>query len=232
MSRSCFALGVLVAAAGCGATVLAPSVPSDAVLDGRVTGAPEVATVTRSIAAAGRRNRVAGYYWIGYTPADFGAGDLSDLGSGDGFTCGLGLTFSEAGRAFLEIAFEKTVNHSYAPILGTGSATPQTGHHERLLLGGRTTATAMARMEKQPRPYLSYGVSNNKYRVDVASGSGSSYEATGFGAYLGLGVEYPFAQKMSFSFDTRYHMWTDTDTNGLDGKFASVAMSLLWVGRF
>ncbi len=240
MSRSFFALGVLVAAAGCGVTALVPSVPSgtpaDVILDIRqaapaasVADAPEVATVTRSIAAAGRRNRVAGYYWVGYTPVDFGVGDLRDLGSGDGFTFGLGLTFSEAGRSFLEVAFEKTINHSIGQFLVLPTPALHTGHHERTLFGARTTATAVARMEKQPRPYLSYGVSNNKYRVDDTDGG---YEATGLGYYVGLGVEYPFAKKTSFSFDTRYHSWSALDTNLVNGRFASLAMSLLWVGRF
>ena len=96
-------------------------------------------------------------------------------------------------------------------------------------MGGRSAATGKARTEKQPRPYFSYGLSNNKCRVDSTSGS---YEATGFGAYVGLGVEYPFGQRTSFSFDTRYHTWSDTDSNGVDGRFSTVAMSLLWVGRF
>jgi len=229
MSRLCLALGVLVAAGGCGVTALAPSIPSDTVLDGRVTGAPDLTTVARSVTAAGRRNRIAGYYWIGYTPADFGAGDLRELGSGNGFTYGMGLTFNDAARAFLEIAFEKTVEHTFGPSIAAGGATQPTGHHERALLGGRTTAAAMARLQRQPRPYATYGVSNNLYRVDDSSGS---YEATGFGFYFGLGVEFPFSQKMSMSFDTRYHTWSDTDSNGLDGQFSCLAMSLLWVGRF
>ena len=230
MSRLCLALGVLVAAGGCGVTALAPSIPSDAVLGGRVTGAPDVTTVARSVAAAGRRNRIAGYYWIGYTPADFGTGDLRDLGSGNGFTYGMGLTFNDAARVFLEIAFEKTVDHAYGPNIAGGGSVQQTGHHERALLGGRTTAAAMARMQRQPRPYATYGVSNNLYRVDQASGS--SYDATGLGLYFGLGVEFPFSQKMSMSFDTRYHTWSATDSGGLDGQFSCLAMSLLWVGRF
>jgi hypothetical protein len=136
----------------------------------------------------------------------------------------MGLTFAEAGRAFLEVAFEKTVDHDLL-----GSIVTQTGHHERLLVGGRIAATAMARMERQARPYMSYGLANNKYRVD---GIGMRYEATGIGLYAGLGVEFPFAQKSSLSFDTRYHTWSDTDTTGYDGKFACVSMSLLWLGRF
>lgn len=229
MRRFCLALCVLVAAAGCGVTALTPSIPSEALLEGRVTGAPDVATVTRSMAAAGRRNRVAGYYWVGYTPVEFGTGDLSDLGGGDGFTFGVGLSFSESGRSFLEIAFEKTVNHSYAPFLAAGTGS-QTGHHERMLIGGRSSGTAASHKGRQPRPYLSYGVANNKFRVDVAAGG--SYEATGFGLYVGVGLEFPLAQKTAFSFDTRYHTWAATDTNGLSGQFSSLGMSLLWISRF
>ena len=62
--------------------------------------------------------------------------------------------------------------------------------------------------------------------------TGSPYQAKGLGGYVGLGVEYPFTQKMSFSFDTRYHVWGGTDSAGVDGTFASVALSLLWMGRF
>ncbi len=239
MSRFGCVLSVLVATAGCGATALTPSVPSGTpggvALEGQVLQAPETATVTRSIAAAGRRNRVAGYYWVGYTPADFGTGDLREFGTGDGFTCGLGLAFGEAGRAFLEIAFEKTVNHPYAPLLAQDTPATNAGHSERVLLGGRTTATAVARMQGQPRPYVSYGVASNTARVDVAdpATTGSPpYQAKGLGGYVGLGVEYPFTQKMSFSFDTRYHVWGGTDSAGLDGTFSSVALSLLWMGRF
>jgi len=231
MSRLCLALGVLVAAGGCGVTALAPSIPSDTVLDRRVTGAPDLTTVTSSVAAAGRRNRIAGYYWVGYTPADFGTGDLRDLGSGSGFSYGIGLTFNDAARAFLEIAFEKTVDHTYGPNIAAGGATQPTGHHERALLGGRTTAAAMARLQRQPRPYATYGVSNNLYKVDSIDPT-KFYDATGLGFYFGLGVEFPFSQKMSMNFDTRYHTWSATDTNGLDGQFSSLAMSLLWVGRF
>jgi hypothetical protein len=234
MSRFGCVLSVLVATAGCGATALTPSVPSGTpagvALEGQVLLAPETAAVARSIPAAGRRNRVAGYYWVGYTPADFGTGDLRSFGSGDGFTFGLGLAFGEAGRTFLEIAFEKTVNHSYAPLLELATPATNTGNLQRLLIGGRTTATAIARMERQPRPYISYGFANNECYVDVASGS--SYKTSGLGGYVGLGVEYPLAQKMSFSFDSRYHVWSDTDSDGVDGTFSNVAVSLLWLGRF
>jgi hypothetical protein len=182
------------------------------------------------MAAAGRRNRVAGYYWVGFTPVDFGSGDLSEFGSGEGFTCGVGLSLGEAGRSFLEISFEKGVDHSYAPAVASGG-TLLSGSHKRLLIGGRSSGTAVARQGKQPRPYVSYGVANSTYRVDDAS-DGVSYRVTGFGVYVGLGLEFPLAHKSSFCFDTRYHAWAATDSNDLDGQFSSIGISLLWLGRF
>ena len=114
--------------------------------------------------------------------------------------------------------------------MAQGAAVSQTGHHERLTIGGRTTATAVARMELQPRPYMSYGLSNNTYRVDIDGGG--TYKAGGMGVFVGVGVEFPMAQKTSFSLDTRYHTWGDTDSTGVAGQFTSIAISLLYVGRF
>ncbi len=182
-----------------------------------------------------RTGRGVGYYWIGYTAANVGAGELRDAGAGDGFSFGLGLKFSESSRAFFEVAFEKSVNHSY-PTPTNPPANPvffQTGSHERLLIGGRSIATPRVRMtQKHPRPYLSYGLSTSSFRVERVAAAGGDYTTGALGLYAGLGTELPFGESASFSFDIKYHVWNDTDSTGTEGMFATVAFAILGLARF
>ncbi len=177
-----------------------------------------------------RTGRGVGYYWIGYTAANFGSGELRDAGAGDGFSFGVGLKFSESSRAFFEIAFERSVNHSYPSV-----SVPvffQTGIHERLLIGGRSIAAPRVRMtKKHPSPYLSYGLSTNSFRVSRAPPA-VDYSTGALGLYAGLGAELPFSDKASLSFDIKYHVWNDVDSLGTDGTFATVAISILGLARF
>jgi hypothetical protein len=217
--------------AGCGMMASAPSSLESAPVDVRATaaeadsdGTPEIADVARPMLAVTylpQRRRGVGYFWIGVIPVDFGLGDLNEVGSGDGFSFGVGLKFTETWRGAVEIAFEKTVNHEV--LFDDDPYAAQTGYHERVFAGFRFGATSTRMEKRQPLPYLTAGVSDTHLAIERSTGS--DFEAKGFGFYAGLGVELPYADRGSLGFDAKYHTWSGE-------SFAAATFAVLWLSRF
>jgi len=223
-------------AAGCAATQpltgsgpvpLADPAPVEAMaVPGGTVFARDVAGALTAFAPP--RSSGIGYVWLGYCGMDVPTGELSEVGSGDGFTFGAGFRVGDSARSFVEIASEKTLKHDMPATLA--DLTPPSGYHERNMIGGRTSIAALARLARQPRPYFSYGLAYENFQVNYASAP--TYRANALGYYMGLGVEFPFAERSSLSFDAKYHFWEDKDTTGEEGMFGSVAFSILWLNRF
>jgi len=239
MSRSGWALVALLMTAGCGMMASAPSSLESAPADVRATaaeadsdGTPEMADVARPMLAVTylpQRRRGVGYFWIGVVPVDFGMGDLNEVGSGDGFSFGVGLKFTETWRGAVEIAFEKTVNHEF--VFPDDPSSSQKGYRERVLAGFRLGATSTRMEKRQPLPYITVGVSDTHFAVERAVDPnpallpGDRYEANGFGFYAGLGVELPYADRGSLGFDAKYHTWSGE-------RVAAATFAVLWLCRF
>jgi hypothetical protein len=148
----------------------------------------------------------------------------------------------DTSRSFVEIVTEKTLKHDvplsvYTALSGaapTLEGFEPTGYNERLMFGGRTSAAPKARLEHQPRAYTSYGIEYNVFKARAEAGGGSvlEYVVNGTGIYLGFGVEFPFAERTSLSFDLKYHAFQATDVIDNEGTFGSIAYALLWLSRF
>jgi hypothetical protein len=228
-----------LAAAGCGQVASLPSIPdgrtfergtSEEAATELVSAAPDCVAATQALCGIiPRSTRGIGYFWIGYCGSATGLGDLRMGGSGDGFTFGAGFKVGETLRSFVEISYEKSLKHD-APQILTGESVRGMAFHERALIGGRTAAAPRARLEKQPRAYMSYGIGYNNFEVDFQGIS--PYFANGIGYYLGLGVEFPFAERTSLSFDSKYHMWNGEDSNEEEGRFSTATFSVMWIARF
>ena len=193
-----------------------------------VPTAPDCVRIPEASVGFSRMSRGRGYFWIGYTAVDVGVQDLSGFGGGDGFTFGTGFRLSESSRTYIELILEKSLKHEMDP-----SITPDAkGYHERTLFGLRTATAPRARMQNQPRPYVSYGVGYNTANVTYESGAGPvGYRMSAQGYYLGLGVELPSEGRGSLGFDMKFHTWNrEPDPN--QGEYASVAFALLWMNRF
>lgn len=185
--------------------------------------------VSRALTAfAPPRSSGIGYVWLGYCGTDVPVGELNEFGSGDGFSFGAGFRVGDSARAFVELAWEKTLKHASPATLS--DPTPPSGLHERTMIGGRTAAAALARLAHQPKPYMTYGLAYENFRVNYATTT--DYRANALGYYLGLGVEFPFAEGTSLNFDAKYHLWTGEDNTGEEGMFGSIAFSILWLSRF
>ena len=234
MTRFGLALGIVLAAGGCGLIGRLPppnSVPSApeaaaVVHDAAETAAaPECVRVSEATLGFSRMGGNRGYFWVGYTAAGVGQGDLEEVGGGDGFTFGAGFKLSDASHTFLEFALEKTLKHSVDPEITPDSQ----GIHERTLVGLRTTTAARARLQNQPRPYVSYGMAYNNVCVRYGTPA-TSYIMNGVGCYLGLGCEFPSEGQASFSFDAKAHTWNDD--HGNEGTYGALTYALLWFRRF
>ena len=249
MARSTLALCAVLAISGCGAVASRTTEPvgglhfSPIALDEDGAFAPDIAqTPSQNLPSLLPPKAFGlGYFWVGYTGVAVGTGELKNIGSGDGFTFGTGFKGTESSRSFLEVVYEKTLKHSmpaalYFPDPSPNEAEgfdPPSGYHERMLFGGRTAAAAKARLEHQPRAYTTYGICYNEYRARSTTEVGTQkYKANGTGAYLGFGVEFPFADKASLSFDAKYLQWAGEDSLKNTGDFGATTFSLLWLSRF
>ncbi len=185
--------------------------------------APDCVRVPGAALGFSRSGGGRGYVWIGYTVADVGQDGFKKFGRGDGFTFGGGFKLGESAHTFFEFAWERSLKHGVDPAITTTSK----AFHERQLAGFRTTTAPRARLQNQPRPYVSYGVG---YNMMVVKYGGVSYFANGVGPYFGLGCEFPSEGRSSFSFDTKFLFWKEAQ--GVEGEGNVLAFSLLWLNRF
>jgi hypothetical protein len=225
MTRFALAFGILLGVAGCGPVGsmygggMTAEAPATADRLRGTSAAPDCVRVPGAALGLSRTGGGRGYVWVGYTVADIGQDGLNKFGRGDGFSFGGGFKLGEAGHTFFEFAWERSLKHDVDPAITTTAK----AFHERMLVGLRTTTTPRARLQNQPRPYVSYGLGSNTMRVNY---SGGSYFPNGVGTYFGLGCEFPSEGRGSFSFDTKFHFWEDADPN------STLAFSLLWINRF
>jgi hypothetical protein len=229
-------IGTLALAAGCGSAVTSgwtlPETgtgvgggPSASAHPAEIGEAASLVAEPAAVMAISARG--IGYFAVGYDVAAVGSHGLDLAGSGSGFSLGAGFKFGESPRHFLEVSTARTLMHDVPTQLTGGART--TGYYQRWLFGARSAATPQARMENQPRAYLTYGLSSNTFRVKYSAGS--EYLANGVGFYLGLGAEFPTSKKASVAFDTKYMYWEDGDAPN-PGEFAELVYSLVWMSRF
>ena len=253
MTRFGLVFGALVAVAGCGwlgGTMggNAPFAPEGEPLPGagrlvawqavreQADAAPDCARIPEAALGFTRMGGGRGYFWLGYTTADVGQEDLNKVGRGEGFTLGGGFKLSEAAHTFLEFAYERSLKHRVDPQITTESK----AIHERSLAGFRTTTAPRARMQNQPRPYISYGIGYNFVNVKYDAGTGTvGFFMNGSGYYVGFGCEFPSEGLSSFSFDAKFHTWIDEYPPeqplalfGDEATFGSLSFALLWMNRF
>ncbi len=229
MTRLALAFGILLGVAGCGPVGsmygggMTAEAPATAGELRSTSTAPDCVRVPGAALGLSRTGGGRGYVWVGYTVADIGLDGLSNFGRGDGFSFGGGFKLGEAAHTFFEFAWERSLKHDVDPAITSASK----AFHERQLVGLRTTTTPRARLQNQPRPYVSYGFGYNLMRVNYDTGTAiTSYLANGNGPYFGFGCEFPSEGRGSFSFDTKLHFWEDVDPN------STLAFSLLWMNRF
>ena len=234
MTRSAWALGLLLVATGCGTVAFLPEPPggstTDAVaLAAAVVAAPDCVGLPQ-LEVTTRKASGIGYIWVGYNGAAVGSRDLAALGSGDGYTFGAGFKVGDSRRSFVEIAYEKTFKHLAPPTV----VEDLSGYYERMLFGGRTSAAPQARMEHQPRAYVTYGLAQNNLVIKNAPAAPDRWAMHNVGYYLGLGVEFPFADTNGLGFDVKYHMFTDEDPQDPTVEFENhvAVFSVLWTSRF
>lgn len=169
------------------------------------------------------------YMWVGYNGSAAGIGDLREMGSGDGFSLGVGFQIGKTARSSVELGYEKTLKHD-ATVALTGFVGPSTGAYERTVIGGKSAALPRARRENQPRVYVGYGLAQNSFVAKTTGGQ--QYSVSGLGYYLGLGVEFPSGERAAFTFDTKYHFWNATDSRDIAGNYAALVYSVLWLNSF
>lgn len=171
------------------------------------------------------------YMWVGYNGSAAGIGDLREMGSGDGFSLGVGFQIGKTARSSVELGYEKTLKHDATySLTGLGPVGGSiTGAYERKIVGGKSAALPRARRENQPRVYVGYGLVQNSFVAKTALGQ---YSIDGLGYYLGLGVEFPSGERSAFTFDTKYHFWSATDSRGTAGNYGALVYSVLWLNSF
>lgn len=217
MTRIGLTFGILLGVAGCGPVGSMYGGGTEGGMIAELTdAAPDCVRVPGAVLGLSRTGGGRGYVWVGYTVADIGQDSLSKFGRGDGFSFGGGFKLGEAAHTFFEFAWEKSLKHEVDPAITTTT----NAIHERQLFGLRTTTTPRARLQNQPRPYVSYGLGYNIMKVQ---GGG----AGGVGTYFGFGCEFPSEGRGSFSFDTKFHSWEDDKET-----WSTLAFSLLWMNRF